>query len=119
MSKQKAFFYTLVGFAIVGLVYALIENPTGLMMNLLTTAVIIAVIGYLFLRFSGSGGNRSKDQRLFVKAAKQSRKRLKKRTSQPASLSKSKKQIPRKKSSAQLTVIEGKKQKKNQRNANF
>jgi hypothetical protein len=111
---------TLIVLAFVGLGSWLIDNPLGLLRNILVIAAVIGIIFFIYRRwFSHRSGAGSNEQRAFLKAAKQSKKRLKKKSPVKAQKSTvsplSKKRSTRKKSNANLTVIEGKKNKKNNR----
>ncbi|PPA71386.1 SA1362 family protein [Jeotgalibacillus proteolyticus] len=125
MNAKMAVFYSVVGFAVFGLIYILVTDPASLIRRVLTFAAIIGVI-YLLYRLWASRKPGRRDQQAFKRAAKQSKKRygnpvsaskIKKTGKQPA-----KKAVPlKKKSSAaridgpKLTVIEGKKGKKKKR----
>ncbi len=120
LNARNILVFTLVVLAIVGLGSWLIGNPLGLLRKILVTAAVIGVIYFIYRRwFSNRRGAGSNEQRAFLKAAKQSKKRLKKKstakTQKPTVSPLSKKRSHRKKSSANLTVIEGKKNKKNNR----
>ncbi len=117
LNARNIFVFTLILLATIGLGTSLFGNPLGLARKLLVTAAVIGIIYFIYRRwFSGRGAGNSNEQRAFVKAAKQSKKRHKRKTaSKPQVSNVSKKRPIRKKSNAKLTVIEGKKNKKNNR----
>jgi hypothetical protein len=104
--------------AVVGFLYNLISSPQELFTTLLITAVIITVLYFLFKRFSP--GMSSPDSGKYQKAVRQSKKRY---GSQPAPAKKPSLLSSKPKSSGSkkrkkehnLTVIEGKKNKKKNR----
>ncbi|WP_082892586.1 SA1362 family protein [Rossellomorea aquimaris] len=118
MNARIIVVFTLILLAILGLGSWLIENPLGLLRQVLVSAAVIGIIYFIYRRWFSQRRAGSNEQRAFLKAAKQSKKRHKK---QPTSKAKaqgtsvSKKRSIRKKSNANLTVIEGKKNKKNNR----
>jgi hypothetical protein len=77
--------------------------------------VLIAVAVYIIYRFAFGNRESKKEQQAFLKAARRSRKRLKKRHADGAVRAHLRKKPIRKKSEVQLTVIEGKKGKKKNR----
>ncbi len=116
LNARNIFVFTLVLLAILGLGSWLIGNPLGLLRQLLVTAAVIGIIYFIYRRWFSHKHSGSNEQRAFLKAAKQSKKRLKKKsTGSPRVSQPSKKRSVRKKSNAKLTVIEGKKNKKNNR----
>ncbi len=117
LNARNIFVFTLILLAMIGLGTSLFGNPLGLAKQLLVSAAVIGIIYFIYRRwFSGRRTGNSNEQRAFVKAAKQSKKRHKKKsTSKPQVSNVSKKRSIRKKSNAKLTVIEGKKNKKNNR----
>ncbi|BCB04703.1 SA1362 family protein [Bacillus sp. KH172YL63] len=117
MNARNIVVFTLILLAIIGLGHSLFGNPLGLAKQLLFTAALIGIIYFAYRRwFSGRRAGNSNEQRAFLKAAKQSKKRHKKQSSKRPQVSNvSKKRGTRKKSNAKLTVIEGKKNKKNNR----
>jgi len=98
----------LVLFALIGLLY----NPIGLVKQLLFIGMTVAAI-YVLYRIWMSRKPGGDESRSFAKAAKLSKKR-KRRPAETVSNHALKKPL-RKKSSAHLTVIEGKKDKKKDR----
>lgn len=108
----------LIALAILGFVFTLFKNPGSLISGLIVTAVIAAVIYFVFTRATGSP-----EQRAYKKAAKQSRKQKQPNEKRPAKAKSNvisystahsnKKKAPKRKSDVHLTVIEGKKGKKN------
>lgn len=117
LNARNIFVFTLILLAIVGLFTSLFGNPLGLVKQLLVTAAVIGIIYFIYRRwFSGRRAGNSNEQRAFLKAAKQSKKRHKRKSSSRPQVSNAqKKRSIRKKSNANLTVIEGKKNKKNNR----
>ncbi|TDL34611.1 hypothetical protein E2R51_02515 [Jeotgalibacillus sp. S-D1] len=124
MNAKLTVFYIVIGLAVVGLFYMLMNDPGSFFIRILTYAAIIGVIYVLYRLWASRKPNR-RDQQAFKKAVRQSKKRygnpvsaskVKKAGKQPA-----KKTVSIKKSSAQrsdapkLTVIEGKKGKKKKR----
>jgi len=87
----------------------LVFHPFLIFRDLFITAVIVGVIflAYHFL----STMSKNKEQRAFLKAARQSRKRLKKQGKTAKTVYRAQKAI-RSRSTAHLTVIEGRKGKK-------
>ncbi|WP_240794165.1 SA1362 family protein [Bacillus sp. BHET2] len=117
MNARNIVVFTLILLAMIGLGTSLLGNPLGLAKRLLVTAAVIGIIYFAYRRwFSGRRTENSNEQRAFLKAAKQSKKRHKKQSPSKTRVSNvSKKRATRKKSNAKLTVIEGKKNKKNNR----
>ncbi len=117
LNARNLFVFSLMILAAVGLGSLLIGNPLGLLRQILVTAAVIGIIYFIYRKwFSGRRTGSNNEQRAFVKAAKMSKKRHKRKpASKPQVSSVSKKRPVRKKSSANLTVIEGKKSKKNNR----
>ncbi|MCA1054794.1 hypothetical protein LCM10_07315 [Rossellomorea aquimaris] len=120
LNARNIMIYTLIILAVIGLGSWLMTNPLGLLRKLLVTAAVVGVIYFIYRKwFSQKRGTGSNEQRAFLKAAKQSKKRLKKRSAgkanKPSVSPLTKKRTNRSKSSANLTVIEGKKNKKNNR----
>ncbi|WP_409251326.1 SA1362 family protein [Bacillus sp. SCS-153A] len=103
--------------ASIGLVSTLMGDPLALLKRILIFAAIAGVIYLVFRKVMMGGKGKDKDQKAFLKAAKQSKKRYnKKTTAAKAKTSASnpfRKKSHRKKSQANLTVIEGKKNRKN------
>ncbi|MBD1378812.1 SA1362 family protein [Metabacillus arenae] len=111
----------LIGFALFGFGYQLIFNP-GSIVRMLAVIAAVGVIIYLVVRYMMKK-RMGKDYSSYAKAAKQSRKRLKKRTQAAPTPIKSiqthkrtqKSSAIKKKRQTHLTVIEGKKGKKKNR----
>jgi hypothetical protein len=100
--------------AVVGLGSYLFTNPAGLFKQLLFMAFLVAAILLIFRIWS----NRSlggRERNAFAKAARQSKLRAKRRKAQTRAKSQLRKRPLRKRSTAHLTVIEGKKSKKKDR----
>ncbi|PLT34741.1 SA1362 family protein [Bacillus sp. V5-8f] len=112
--------YCLIALAIIGLATQLTYNPGGLFRSMLMITVVTGIVYFIYKRLTKDKPV-NKEQRAFAKAARQSKKRQKLKSKQrdnvaSFSLAKSSQKIkPRKKSDVQLTVIEGKKNKKKNR----
>jgi uncharacterized membrane protein (DUF106 family) len=114
--------YGVIALGVLGLLSKLFTNPLGLLLNIVIIAVIVGVIYLVYTRLT-QGKTDRKEQRAFRKAVRQSKKRTKGRTSKAkrnnvanmTSTKSSHKIKPHKKSDVQLTVIEGKKNKKKNR----
>ncbi|RUQ28470.1 hypothetical protein ELQ35_12290 [Peribacillus cavernae] len=116
--------YGIIALAALGLASQLFHNPWGLFRSILIMALVAGIVYFIYKRLTKGKPNK-REQRAFVKAARQSKKRHK--TKKAAfkgkrdniasfSLAKSSKKLnTRKKSEAHLTVIEGKKNKKKNR----
>ncbi|MBM7584592.1 membrane protein implicated in regulation of membrane protease activity [Bacillus pakistanensis] len=105
----------LISLATIGLVSFLIKDPLALLRSIFIYAAVAGIIYFIYRKWFSSKP-KNKEQRAFAKAAKMSKKRIKKKNpTVNASGQKPKKKPIRKKSTAQLTVIEGKKNKKNKR----
>lgn len=101
-------------FAIIGLVSYLLRNPAGLFKQILFMGVIAAVI-FVIYRIWMNKRQGGKDMNSFAKAARQSKLRAKKRQAAAKSSNQFRNRPLRKRSTAHLTVIEGKKSKKKDR----
>lgn len=104
--------------ALIGISGNLISNPSGFLQG----SAVIVVIGiaiYVILRLMGKTSPQKTEQRAFIKAAKQSKRRIKKKETKstvPGTLATLKKVARKKtKKTAHLTVIDGKKGKKKNR----
>ena len=108
--------------ALIGVTGMFMENPIGFLQRIAVMGFIVVAI-YFVVRLIFKANPQKKEQRAFLKAARQSKKRLQKRSGEPpmrnafpgtlAPLKKSTK--PKKKTPAHLTVIDGKKSKKKNR----
>lgn len=108
--------YSIIGLAVLGLIISLIENPGGLLKSILTVVLIAGVILLIFRFLSGNRMPLKADQKAFMRAARLSKKRLKKQSRPKRVVNKHKKAIRRSAvGSSHLTVIEGKKGKKRNR----
>ncbi|RHW41091.1 hypothetical protein D1B31_09105 [Neobacillus notoginsengisoli] len=102
----------------IGIIGQLVKNPAGFFQQIALMVLFGLVIFFLFRRFTGSSPNK-KEQRLFLKAARESKKRNAHKNEPPGrnviqgSLASWRK--PKKKANVHLTVIEGKKGKKKNR----
>lgn len=114
--------YGVIALGILGLLSKLFTNPLGLLKNIVFIALIAGIVYLVYTRLI-QGKTDRKEQLAFRKAVRQSKKRNKDRTSRAkknnvASMTSTKfthKIKSHKKSDAQLTVIEGKKNKKKNR----
>ncbi|PKR86045.1 SA1362 family protein [Heyndrickxia camelliae] len=100
--------------AIIGFGTLLLTNPASLIKQVILTVLVLAAIFFIYRLWSSKKSN-AKEQRSFIKAARKSKKRLKKRQASGKSPVQARKKPIRKKSDVQLTVIEGKKGKKKNR----
>ncbi|MHC8660049.1 SA1362 family protein [Bacillus amyloliquefaciens] len=125
--RVQPFFAVLIALGAFGFIYAAVTNP-GQMISRAITVIIAGVIIYFIVR-SVLNRRADRDGTAFKKAAKQSRLRMKEQKAKhraahrgrvshlrsvPSS-SRPKPMILKKKSQTQLTVIEGKKNKKKNR----
>jgi hypothetical protein len=103
--------------ASIGLVSTLMDDPLALLQRILIFAAIAGVIYFVFRKVMMGGKGKDKDQKAFLKAARQSKKRYNKKTAatkvKASAPNPFRKKSHRKKSQANLTVIEGKKNRKN------
>ncbi|CAH0345698.1 SA1362 family protein [Bacillus sp. CECT 9360] len=112
--------YGIIALAVLGLASQLFHNPWSLIRSVLIIAVVVGIVYLIYKRLTKDKPEK-KEQRAFLKAARQSKKRQKSTKAKRDnvanfSLAKSaKKSKIRKKSEANLTVIEGKKNKKKNR----
>lgn len=97
--------------SIVGLASTLIMNPSHIFRYIIVSAIIIGIIYLLAQKFFAT--NRGSEHRAFLKAARSSKKRLKKKESYMKTSGRSVKKIRRE--ATHLTVIEGKKGKRKSR----
>nr|WP_042355081.1 SA1362 family protein [Bacillus rubiinfantis] len=105
--------------AIIGLVSSFTANPAGFIQNIAIMVLIGFVVFFVVRKLSHSTPQK-KEQRAFLKAAKQSKKRLQQKggetkSSSLGAITSLKKHKTKKKSPAHLTVIDGKKSKKKNR----
>ncbi|MFD1707699.1 SA1362 family protein [Siminovitchia sediminis] len=101
-------------FAVIGLGSYLINNPGGLFKQILFMAGVIAAIFVIYRIWTNrTPGGREKNA--FAKAAKQSKMRAKRKKSAAPSSNLFRNRPLRRRSTAHLTVIEGKKGKKKDR----
>ncbi|GIN89592.1 hypothetical protein J6TS1_22530 [Siminovitchia terrae] len=101
-------------FAVIGLGSYLINNPVGLFKQLLFMGAAVAAV-FIIYRIWTNRSQGGKEKNAFAKAAKQSKLRAKKRKSASQSTNHFRNRPLRKRSTAHLTVIEGKKSKKKDR----
>lgn len=112
--------YGIIALGVFGLIGRMFNDPIGLLRNIL---IIAAVAGIIYMIYTGLTKSKpvKKEQQAFRKAALQSKKRLKSRSSKKDNIASfsaaktSKKVKARKKTDSHLTVIEGKKNKKKNR----
>ncbi|MEK4908196.1 SA1362 family protein [Niallia sp. FSL R7-0648] len=114
-------FGSIIFLAFIGLSVNLIKNPSGFFLNIVVMVAVGAAIWFIYRHFSTSSPQK-KEQKAFLKAAKQSKKRLQTRDRSSSGQQQSTKtssikanKHKRSKSTAHLTVIEGKKSKKKNR----
>lgn len=110
----KIFTGIIIALGSIGLVFMILNQPLRLLRYFIVSAIIIGVFILLMknIRFSNQGVK--KEQKEFIKAARQSRRRIKKRTKK-VDLKKKQALKKRYSSGTHLTVIEGKKGKKKNR----
>jgi energy-coupling factor transporter transmembrane protein EcfT len=103
-------------FAIIGIVSGLAENPAAFFKRIAVMILVGLTIYFLFNRFYKPSPER-KEQKAFLRAAKRTKKKIlrKKPVDGTRTQPLTKLTSIRKKSSAHLTVIEGKKNKKKNR----
>ena len=108
-------------FAFVGLITNLIQNPSGFFLNIAVIVAVGEIIWFVYRHFSQSNPQK-KEQKAFLKAAKQSKRRIQTKEKAPAKQTSSNRtsslkahKHKRSKSTAQLTVIDGRKGKKKNR----
>jgi hypothetical protein len=123
--NSMIFIYILLGFAALGLISTLINNPFQLIKNVLIGAAVVGLIYFIFTRFRN--GNSGGEYQAYRKAARKTVKKKRKHEMIKTKRSKhnthgltviSKEQLinrPKKKSDVKLTVIEGKKARKKNR----
>jgi putative Ca2+/H+ antiporter (TMEM165/GDT1 family) len=101
--------------ASIGLVSTLMGDPFALLQRVLIFAAIAGIIYLIFRKVVMGGKGKDKEQKAFLKAARQSKKRFNKKTATTKASAPNpfRKKANRKKSQANLTVIEGKKNRKN------
>ncbi|MGE8204488.1 SA1362 family protein [Heyndrickxia sp. NPDC080065] len=100
--------------AIIGFGSLLFQQPGALFKQLIIGAFIICVV-YMIYRIWLGKRSGAQDKRAFLKAARKSKKRIKNRQTSATTHTQALKKPIRKKSTANLTVIEGKKGKKKNR----
>jgi len=100
--------------AVIGFGTLLFTNPASLFKQVMITVLVIAAVFFIY-RLWFSNKSNAKEKRNFIKAARKSKRRLKKRQATGKSPVQARKKPIRKKSDVQLTVIEGKKGKKKNR----
>ncbi|MBS4173436.1 SA1362 family protein [Bacillus sp. FJAT-49736] len=100
--------------AVIGFGALIFTNPASLMKQIIFAGLLILAVSFIYRMWSGKKSN-VKEQRNFIKAARRSKRRLKKRQTLGKSTVQVRNKPIRKKSDVQLTVIEGKKGKKKNR----
>lgn len=117
-------FFLVIGLAIFQLVSFAVEDPGGLLKNLLTIGIVAAAFYWLYKLFTGQGKNGKNANSSYNRAAKQSKRKYAKPNVTPLSKklsldAKNKKAsvglLKKKRKQSHLTVIEGKKGKKKDR----
>jgi len=121
----KPLIYAIIGLAIIGFGYELFTDTTGLLTQLLITAVVaVLIVGAVYFLFSKRNGGNSDEMKRYRHAVRQSKKKYG-QTKSPKLSNKMKpstltskvtgKQKHNKKNAPQLRVIEGNKSKKKNR----
>lgn len=114
-------FFLVIGLAIFQLVSFAVEDPGGLLRNLLTIGIVVVAFYWLYRLFTGQGKNANSS---YNRAAKQSKRKYAKPNVTPLNKklsldAKNKKAsvglLKKKRKQSHLTVIEGKKGKKKDR----
>jgi hypothetical protein len=110
--------YSLIGviflLAIIGFGTSLFTHPASLLKQLLIGVIVVAAFFFIYRMWIGNKST-GKEQKHFLKAARRSKRRLKKRHAAGKAKAQIRKKPTRKKSEVQLTVIDGKKGKKKNR----
>ncbi|PLT29167.1 SA1362 family protein [Peribacillus deserti] len=123
MNRPVSFLvYGIIFLGAIGLLGNLVSNPAGFIKNAVILAITIGIVIFAVKRLTKSKPN-AQHERSFMKAARDSKKRLKTRDAakgkadnvQSFSLAKMKRARNRNRSDIHLTVIEGKKGKKKNR----
>lgn len=112
LSKYLTSFIFLLG--VIGLLVLLFNEPIRLVRYIVGSIIVIGIVYFVMKRFMFSNQSFKKEQKAFIKAARQSKKRTKKGAKQ-ANIRKQQALRKRYASNAHLTVIEGKKGKKKNR----
>ncbi|AYV67047.1 hypothetical protein C2I06_09255 [Niallia circulans] len=114
-------FGSIIFLAFIGLTVNLIKNPSGFFLNIVVMVAVGGIIWFIYRHLSTSSPQK-REQKAFLKAAKQSKKRLQTKDRSSSGQQQSTKtssikanKHKRSKSTAHLTVIEGKKSKKKNR----
>lgn len=114
-------FGSIIFLAFIGLTVNLIKNPSGFFLNIVVMVAVGGIIRFIYRHLSTSSPQK-REQKAFLKAAKQSKKRLQTKDRSSSGQQQSTKtssikanKHKRSKSTAHLTVIEGKKSKKKNR----
>lgn len=113
MRVQKWLIGGIALFAVIGLGSYLINRPGALFKQLLIMAAVVGAV-FLIYKIWSNRSQGGKDRNSFAKAAKQSKQRAKKRKG-TAQVNHFRNRPLRRRSTAHLTVIEGKKNKKKDR----
>lgn len=101
-------------FAAIGLGSYLINNPVGLFKQILFMGAAVAFV-FIIYRIWANRSQSGREKNAFARAAKQSKMRAKKRKSASQTSNHFRNRPLRRRSTAHLTVIEGKKSKKKDR----
>ncbi|WP_335870658.1 SA1362 family protein [Bacillus sp. 2205SS5-2] len=116
MRFRSLLILSVIALAIFGFLFSLLNDPMSIVRYgfylVLSAGIIFIVYRFIMKRRLGSGG--FKQQKAYLNAAKQSRKRLKSKSTKPTK-SATRQRPLRKRSDVKLTVIEGKKNKKKNR----
>ncbi|MHC0035946.1 SA1362 family protein [Pseudoneobacillus sp. C159] len=115
--KNRTSFYLFISFiilALIGLGSRLIEDPAGFFKGMAIMILVGVVIFIVVKRFYQPGPTRN-EQKAFLRAAKKTKKKIHRKKPEDNYKQLTKLTSLRRKSSAHLTVIEGKKNKKKNR----
>ncbi|WP_062355944.1 SA1362 family protein [Bacillus kwashiorkori] len=103
--------YVIIGLAVIGFIFTLMENPSRLISMVVSSLIIIGIMVFILNTLMNSNPTSRKEQRSFIKAAKASKKKYqhKRKTTIKG------KSAIKKRDISHLTVIEGNKGKKKNR----
>jgi uncharacterized membrane protein YfcA len=113
---SSIFVISIIIFAVIGLGSSLVEDPVEFFKRIAVMILVGFIIYLVFNRFYKPSPNR-KEQKAFLRAAKRTKKKIHRKKSDDANRAQTLTKLTglRKKSTAHLTVIEGKKNKKKNR----
>jgi amino acid permease len=114
--SSSIFAISIVILALIGIVGNLVQDPVAFVQRI-AMLVIVGIIIYLVVKRYYKQSPQKKEQKAFLRAAKQTKKKIQKKKTDEGNKSPNLTKLTsiRKKSSAHLTVIEGKKTKKKNR----